>query len=117
MGIETILNILEDNQQNLWITTANSIIKISANREYVQLFNADYGIFSLDWNWLNNFKATDGRIFIGGLKGYYMFKPEEINVSNPAPVLNFAQLIIGSKEIFPGGDDGILSAPIWKTEK
>jgi signal transduction histidine kinase len=31
-------------------------------------------------------------------------------------VLNFSQLIIGSKEIFPG-DDGILSDPIWKTEK
>ena len=51
-----------------------------------------------------------------GSNGYYMFKPEEINVSNPAPVLNFSQLIIGSKEIFPG-DDGILSDPIWKTEK
>lgn len=117
MGIETILNILEDDQQNLWITTANSIIKISANREHVQLFNANYGIFSLDWNWLNNYKAADGRIFIGGQKGYYMFKPEEINVSNPAPVLNFAQLIIGGKEIFPGDDNGILSAPVWKTEK
>ncbi|MFM2325822.1 MAG: hypothetical protein RIR31_24 [Bacteroidota bacterium] len=116
-GIETILNILEDNQQNLWITTVNSIIKISANREYVQLFNADYGIFSLDWNWLNNFKAADGRILIGGQKGYYLFKPEEINVSNLAPVLNFAQLIIGGKEVFPRGDENILSAPIWKTEK
>ena len=116
MGIETILNILEDDQHNLWVTTANAILKISANRERIQLFNADYGIFSSNWNWLNNYKASDGRLFIGGSNGYYMFKPEEINVSNPAPVLNFSQLIIGSKEIFPG-DDGILSAPIWKTEK
>jgi signal transduction histidine kinase/ligand-binding sensor domain-containing protein len=116
MGIETILNILEDDQRNLWVTTPNAILKISANRERIQLFNADYGILSSNWNWLNNYKASDGRLFIGGQDGYYMFKPEEINVSNPAPVLNFSQLIIGSKEIFPG-DDGILSAPIWKTEK
>jgi len=116
MGIETILNLLEDDQHSLWVTTSNTILKISANRERIQLFNADYGILSSNWNWLNNYKATDGRLFIGGSNGYYMFKPEEINVSNPAPVLNFSQLIIGSKEIFPG-DDGILSAPIWKTEK
>ena len=116
MGIDMILNILEDDQQTLWVTTANAILKISANRERIQLFNADYGILSSNWNWLNNYKSTDGRLFIGGSNGYYMFKPEEINVSNPAPVLNFSQLIIGSKEIFPG-DDGILSAPIWKTEK
>ena len=66
MGIEMILNILEDDQQNLWVTTANSILKISANRERIQLFNADYGILSSNWNWLNNYKATDGRLFIGG---------------------------------------------------
>ncbi len=116
MGIDMILNILEDDQQTLWVSTANAILKISANRERIQLFNADYGILSSNWNWLNNYKSADGRLFIGGSNGYYMFKPEEINVSNPAPVLNFSQLIIGSKEIFPG-DDGILSAPIWKTEK
>ena len=116
MGIETILNILEDDQHNLWVTTPNAILKINASRERIQLFNADYGILSSNWNWLNNYKASDGRLFIGGQDGYYMFKPEEINVSNPAPVLNFSQLIIGSKEIFPG-DEGILSAPIWKTEK
>jgi signal transduction histidine kinase len=116
VGIEKILSILEDDQQNIWVTTANAILKISANRERIQMFNADYGILSSNWNWLNNYKAADGRLFIGGSNGYYMFKPEEINVSNPAPVLNFSQLIIGSKEIFPG-DDGILSAPIWKTEK
>jgi hypothetical protein len=73
----------------------------SASRERIQMFNADYGILSSNWNWLNNYKATDGRLFIGGSNGYYMFKPEEINVSSPAPVLNFSQLTIGSKEIFP----------------
>jgi len=45
-----------------------------------------------------------------------MFKPEEINVSSPAPVLNFSQFLVGGKEVFPG-QDGILSAPIWQTEK
>ena len=115
-GIEMILNIMEDDQHNLWVTTSNAILKISANRQRIQMFNADYGILSSNWNWLNNYKATDGRLFIGGQYGYYMFKPEEINVSNPAPLLNFSQLIIGSKEIFPGVD-GILSDPIWKTEK
>ena len=113
-GIESILNILEDDQHTLWITTANAILKINANRERVQMFNADYGIFSSNWNWLNNYKARDGRLFIGGHKGYYMFNPEEINVSSPAPVLNFAQLIIGGKEILPNVD-GILKEPIWKT--
>jgi len=116
MGIEMILNILEDDQQNLWVTTANGILKISANRERIQKFNADYGILSSNWNWLNNHKAADGRVFIGGQEGYYMFKPEEINVSNPAPLLNLSQLTIGGKDIFPG-DGGVLTNPIWNTEK
>ncbi len=116
MGIDMILNMLEDNQHNLWITTSNAILKISANRKHIQMFSADYGILSSNWNWLNNYKAADGRLIIGGSNGYYMFKPEEINVSSPAPLLNFSQLTIGGKEIFPG-DGEILSDPIWKTEK
>jgi signal transduction histidine kinase/ligand-binding sensor domain-containing protein len=112
-GIESILSILEDDQQNLWVTTANAILKINAKRDRIQMFNADYGIFNSTWNWLNNYKASDGRLFIGGHKGYYMFKPEEINVSNVAPVLNFSQLNVGGKEILPE-EGGILKDPIWK---
>ena len=115
-GIETILNLLEDDLQNIWITTSNAILKMSPDRERIQMFNAGYGILSSNWNWLNNYKASDGRLFMGGSRGYYMFKPEELTVSTPPPLLHFSQLIIGSKDIFPGGE-GILSAPIWKTEK
>jgi signal transduction histidine kinase/ligand-binding sensor domain-containing protein len=114
-GIESILSILEDDQQNLWVTTANAILKINAKRDHIQMFNGDYGIFNSNWNWLNNYKAVDGRLFIGGHKGYYMFKPEEINVSNVAPVLNFSQLNVGGKEILPE-KDGILEDPIWKAK-
>lgn len=115
-GGEPILNLLEDNDRNIWITTSNSILKLSADRERIQRFNADYGVLSLNWNWLNNYKARDGRIFIGGTKGYYMFNPVEINVSNTPPLLSFSQLIVGGKEIFPE-ENGLLTKAIWNTDK
>jgi signal transduction histidine kinase/ligand-binding sensor domain-containing protein len=115
-GGELILNLLEDDDHNIWITTSNSILKLSADRERIQRFNADYGVLSLNWNWLNNYKARDGRIFIGGTKGYYMFNPEEINVSNSAPLLSFSQLIVEGKEVFPE-KNGLLTAAIWNTDE
>ena len=115
-GIEEILNILEDNEQNLWITTANSIIKLNDSRDNIKLYNADYGILSSNWNWLNNYKAADGRLFIGGSNGYYMINPKELNESRIPPILNFSGLKIGDQEIYPA-ENGILTAPIWKTEK
>jgi len=115
-GIEQILNILEDNEQNLWITTANAIIKLNATRDNVKLYNADYGILSSNWNWLNNYKAADGRLFIGGSNGYYMVTPKELNESRIPPMLNFSGLKIGDKEIYPT-EKGILTVPFWKAEK
>ncbi len=113
---DPILSLLEDNEHNIWITTSNSILKLSANRERVQRFNADYGVLSSNWNWLNNFKAHDGRLFIGGSNGYYMFNPADINVSSSPPLLTFSQLSIGGKEIFPE-KNGILTKPIWNADK
>jgi len=115
-GIEEILSILEDNEHNLWITTANAIIKLNESRDNIKLYNADYGILSSNWNWLNNLKAADGRLFIGGSNGYYMINPKELNESRIPPILNFSGLKIGDQEIYPT-ENGILTAPLWKTEK
>ncbi len=115
-GLEQILNLLEDDDHNIWITTSNTILKLSADRERVQRFNADYGVLSSNWNWLNNYKAHNGRIFIGGTNGYYMFSPSEINVSSTPPLLTFSQLIIGGKEIFPE-KNGLLTKAVWNTDK
>ncbi|WP_336517121.1 two-component regulator propeller domain-containing protein [Pollutibacter soli] len=114
--MDQILSLLEDNDHNIWISTSNTILKLSADREHVQRFNADYGVLSSNWNWLNNYKAHDGRLFIGGSKGYYMFNPAEINVSSSAPLLAFSQLTIGGTAIFPE-KNGILTEPIWNADQ
>jgi hypothetical protein len=57
----------------------NAILKINATGNgfnYLILIM----VFYLLTGTLNNYKASDGRLFIGGQDGYYMFKPEEINV-------------------------------------
>jgi signal transduction histidine kinase/ligand-binding sensor domain-containing protein len=115
-GIEQVLSILEDNQQNLWVTTSNSIARLNAARDHVRLYNADYGILSSSWNWLNNYKAADGRLFIGGTKGYYLINPEDIIESRIPHTLNFSGLKIGDKEIYPS-ENGLIAVPFSKLEK
>jgi signal transduction histidine kinase/ligand-binding sensor domain-containing protein len=115
-GIEQILSILEDNDKNLWISTSNSIVRLNAARDNVRLYNADYGILSSSWNWLNNYKSTDGRLFIGGSKGYYLINPEDIVDRRVPHTLNFSGLKIGDKEIYPA-ENGIITVPFSKLEK
>jgi signal transduction histidine kinase/ligand-binding sensor domain-containing protein len=115
-GIEQILSILEDNEKNLWISTSNSIVRLNAARDNIRLYNADYGILSSSWNWLNNYKSADGRLFIGGSKGYYLINPGDIIDRRVPHTLNFAGLKIGDKEIYPS-ENGIISVPFSKLEK
>jgi ligand-binding sensor domain-containing protein len=115
-GIERILGIIEDNEQNLWITTHVSIIKLNPTRDEAKLYNAEYGIQSSSWNWLDNYKAPDGRLFFGGSSGYYMIDPKELNDNRTPPLLNFTSLKIGDKIVVPK-EGNVLKQALWNTDK
>lgn len=113
-GVESIMNIQEDNDGNFWITTSNFVYKINSRRNQYKRYNASFGPSSLDM-WVDNYKAADGRLFIGNAKGYFSFNPKDINDNWVPPLLNFTGLKIGEKEVY--NDDGsVLAKPIWQTE-
>ena len=115
-GIEGILNILEDNDGNFWITTINAVLKMNVARTEIKLYNASYGVESSSFLWLDNYKAPDGRLFIGNGKGYFAFYPKEVNDDRVPPLMNFTNFRIGDKEVRVA-PNSVLTSPIWKTEK
>ncbi|MBL0133843.1 MAG: hypothetical protein IPP79_07475 [Chitinophagaceae bacterium] len=115
-GIEEILSVIGDKENNIWITTSNAVIRLNTETKIAKVYSAEYGILSSSWNWLNNYLSSDGRIFIGGTKGYYMINPSEMIDNTTPPILNFSKIKISNKEIFPD-ENGILTQPIWDTKQ
>lgn len=112
--IAQVLAIVEDDKKNLWINTTNTLIRINEKRDELIVYNASHGIHTSNSMWRENYKAKDGRLFLGADSGYYSFYPDEINESRTAPLLHLI-LNIGNKEIHTGLGS-VLSPPLWETE-
>lgn len=112
-GFTEVSGIVEDASGNIWLSTNKTLVKISKERDVVKIFGAAQGVQPTSNVWLRNYRTMDGRLFLGGSKGFHSFKPEELIDERVAPLLNFSSFTIGNEEILPG-EESVLAEPIWK---
>ena len=114
VSISEVINIIEDDQKNLWISTSSAIIKINVDRTQIKKFTETNGVRKTNFWYNDNFKAADGRLFLGIEGGYYSFYPDKVSDSSVAPQLSITGFKLGDKEL-KAEQGGILTSPIWQT--
>jgi len=77
-----IYGILEDDGDNLWISTNNGLSKFNPRAESFKNFNVNDGLQSNEFNGGSFFKSHSGEMFFGGIRGFNAFFPENIK-DNP----------------------------------
>ena len=83
-----IFKILEDSNKNLWITTSKGLVKFSLTTRSLQIFSKANGLISDQFNYNSGFKANNGRMYFGCLRGMISFNPADFISSNyHAPLL------------------------------
>src|SRR5450432_305178 len=112
--IYNVLDIMQDDKEDLWVSTTDNIIEINQNGNVVRKLGAADGVHRNGFVFGDNFKDRTGRMFFGDDKGYYSFSPDELN-SHFQPRLNFTGFRINGRKIIQDGD--ILKAPIWKSKE
>ena len=116
VSVSSIINIMEDNIKNLWVSTATSIIKINDDRTKLKKYTDVNGIRFTNFFFNDNHKAKDGRLFFGEGGGYYSFYPEQLKDTSIAPQLVLSGFKLGESEV-KMEPNGILTTPLWKTEE
>jgi signal transduction histidine kinase/ligand-binding sensor domain-containing protein len=99
--LANVLHILEDNQQNLWLTTSNSIIKIDRQQDKLNAFGKNYGVHFNNFYDGDNYKLANGQLLIGDQNGFYVVSPAALHV-NSTIFLNYTSFKINDKEILTG---------------
>ena len=99
LDIQQTLHILEDDQQNLWISTNDGIVKINDKRNEVRTYGETYGVHKNAFTQADNFKGENGQLFMGDENGYYAFFPEQIKDNGTGPDVNFTSFKIRDKEL------------------
>jgi len=90
-----VLGILEDDSQNLWLTTNNGLAKLDPQTGKFVVYDSTDGLQSNEFNSNAYYRASDGTMYVGGINGFNIFRPGNIE-PNPVP----PQVALTNFEIF-----------------
>ncbi len=111
------LCILEDDNNNLWISTSNGLSKFDTRKEQFRNFTSKDGLRNDYFNYGAAYKAKNGELLFGGIAGFNMFNPTDILSQELDVPLVFTELRIFNKPVLIGNDkNSILKQSISETD-
>lgn len=109
---ETIYGIIPDDDGSLWISTNSGLIKFNPDTGSVQTFDESDGLQNKQFNDYAFYKAKDGMLLFGGIKGISYFYPSMVK-QQPLPLkLSFTALEVLNKTVAVNDETGILEEHI-----
>jgi PAS domain S-box-containing protein len=79
-----VLGILEDDRANLWLTTNNGLAQFDPGAGTFTVYDSADGLQSNEFNSNAFYRTRDGTMYIGGINGFNLFRPENVK-PNPVP--------------------------------
>ncbi len=111
------LCILEDKQNNLWISTTNGLSKFDPAKEVFQSFSSKDGLGNNQFCYGAAYKNKSGDLLFGSIAGFNMFNPEDILAVDADVPLIFTDLKVFNKSVpISSGKKSILKESISETE-
>lgn len=95
----SILNILEDDQGYLWLSTFYGLARFDPVRsEFRNFFESD-GLQSNQFNYKAAAKLSDGQLLFGGINGFNIFDPTRVRVRNFSPPVHITNIQVNNRSI------------------
>lgn len=95
----SILTILEDTEGNLWMSTFDGIAKFNPkNKTFKNYYQGD-GLQSNQFNYHAAITLRSGEFAFGGIKGFTLFRPENIIATNSNPKIFLTEVNVANASI------------------
>lgn len=108
LGNQAVWGLVYDDYEYMWLGTSGGLSRINVMDFAIDNFLPIDGVQAHEFNYNAAWKAPDGRIFMGGAKGFNQFFPQNVSISNTArPILVSTIELLG--EPLQPSLDGILS--------
>ncbi|OAQ40355.1 hypothetical protein A5893_05220 [Pedobacter psychrophilus] len=116
INANVIYGILQDNRHNLWISTNDGLYSFQPSSKIVKHFtNWDY-LQSRQFNYSAAYKASDGKLYFGGIRGFNAFYPDSITKSNIKTNVAFTNFQLFNQDVKVNDEDSPLKSPIGFAE-
>ena len=116
MAGNEIFSILQDKDENLWVTTENGFCKFNPKTKSKQSFVSNKGIKNNHFYPIAALKSINNELYFGGSNGLIRFQPRAISHNPIPPKTTITQLLIHNEKILPEANSSVLKDVIGNTE-
>lgn len=110
-----IYGILEDETNNLWLSTNNGLSQFNPETEKFRNYDSSEGLQGNEFYWGASWKNADGSLMFGGVNGLNIFYPSEITNNTIIPPVVISDFLIYNKPVGIG-QDSVLQKSITYTK-
>lgn len=103
----SVLSVIEDQENNLWLSSYDQIYKINAARDELRVIGSNQGVRPNGLLLADNYVTRDGKIYLGDELGYYAFYPKEFKPVGVPPNFYVSSFSLGNREVMPGNKSPI----------
>lgn len=89
--------LVPDKHNNLWLTTNHNIVKISASRTKVYVYNVEEQFPQIEFTPLANCMTHNGMIYFGSTEGVVHFDPDKITGNQYVPPVVITSILVMNK--------------------
>jgi len=112
-----VLGVVEDESQNLWISTANGLSELNPASGRFRSYTKSDGLAGNEFNARSYFMDSKGEIFLGGINGLTAFYPKDIELNKYHSPLVFTDLKLFNQTVEVNGADDLLSSSVNNAKK
>ncbi|MBE9463771.1 ATP-binding protein [Dyadobacter subterraneus] len=112
---KVVYGILPGNDHMLWMSTNWGLSSLNPKTLIFTNFNKSDGLQDDEFNTNSYFKALNGELLFGGIKGINIFRPSAISSNKNPPVTRLIGLQINNEQIQPGDQTHLLAQALGNT--
>ncbi|MDA3892594.1 MAG: triple tyrosine motif-containing protein, partial [Salinivirgaceae bacterium] len=113
---DAILGIVEDANNTFWISTTNGISHYNREKGTFRNYDKADGLQGNEFKYNASILASDGMIYMGGMKGLSVFHPDSIKDNLIIPPIYFTEFSLFDKPVEIGVADSPLKKHISETD-
>ena len=94
-----ILALLEDDDGKLWVTTSRGLVRFDCTTGVVNVFTRANGLLSDQFNYNSAYRAPDGTMYFGSVKGLIRFNPAQYRENDYEPPVYITAMQVYNREL------------------
>lgn len=114
---ESINNIIEDENHNLWLNTFNGLYCYNICFGRLSHFTTDNGLPSDYLNYSAGYLSKNGRVYVGTYKGLVSFNPKAYDIPDTRLTPYILNLYMDGRFVLPGDSTNILKQTLFLTKE